>query len=153
MPNYRRRWVPGGTYFFTVNLAQRGDDLLTRRIADLRGAYGAVQAQMPFRTRGIVILPDHIHAVWTLPEGDVAFPERWRRIKSLFSQSVAETRPRTYSKARKGEVGIWQRRYWENVVEDDTRLSTALWYIRENPVRHGYVDRPEDWPFSRSEAP
>jgi len=148
MSNYRRLHIPGGTYFFTVNLAVRGDDLLVRHIADLRAAYGEGLAGMPVRTRAIVVLPDHLHAVWTLPEGDSDFPTRWKRIKRGFTVRVGDVRNRSASKRAKGEAGIWQRRYWERFVRDETELSAALRYVWTNPVKHGFVTRPVDWPYS-----
>ncbi|MEM7488533.1 MAG: transposase [Pseudomonadota bacterium] len=148
MSNYRRLFVPGGTYFFTVNLAQRGGHLLTDRVDDLRSAYAEVVADSPFATRGIVVLPDHLHAIWTLPPGDADFPSRWRRIKRGFTLRVGETRGRSASKVSKGESGIWQRRYWERCIRDEAELAMALRYVWGNPVKHGLVERAVDWPFS-----
>ena len=148
MSNYRRFFVPGGTYFFTVNLACRGGSLLTDQIDDLRLAYGRIAGEMPFATRAVVILPDHIHAIWTLPDGDSDFPTRWRRIKREFSVSVGTTCSRSVSKARKGEVGIWQRRFWERCVRNEAELAATLRYVWGNPVKHGLANRAVDWPYS-----
>lgn len=148
MPNYRRLFVPGGTYFFTANLASRGDDLLTSEIDALRAAYRTVMSEMPVHTGAIVVLPDHIHAVWTLPDGDCDFPTRWKRIKREFTVIVAQRRPRSLSKRQKGEAGIWQRRYWERLIRNDAEYAAALRYARDNPVKHGLVRRAVDWPYS-----
>ena len=148
MSNFRRRHVPGGTFFFTVNLAQRGGTLLTDHVADLRAAYATVTRDLPLRTDAIVVLPDHLHAIWTLPQGNAGFPTRWKRIKREFSVRICEARPRSVSKVARGEVGIWQRRYWERCVRDETEFAAALRYVWGNPVRHGFVERAVDWPFS-----
>lgn len=148
MSEYRRLFVPGGTYFFTVALAGRGDDLLVSRIGDLRAAYAEGLCDRPVQTKAIVVLPDHLHAIWTLPEGDSDFPERWKRIKRSFTVRVGETRPRSASKWAKGEAGIWQRRYWERCIRDEAELSAALRYVWTNPVKHGLVCRAIDWPYS-----
>ena len=119
MSRYRRANIEGGTFFFTVTLADRSSDLLVRHIDDLRQAYQVAQKLYPFDTIAICILPDHVHAVWTLPSDDADFPLRWRLIKSNFSRAVPAEAARTESKIRKREKGIWQRRYWEH----DTRRS------------------------------
>ena len=147
MPNYRRLYVPGGTYFFTANLLDRSSDLLTRRIEQLRAAYAVVQKRMPFETLAIVILPDHIHCIWRLPEGDHDFSARWRAFKSEFSRSL----PRgddAGPPVRSGERGIWQRRFWEHAIRDDEDFNHHVTYIHFNPVKHGHVTSPDDWPYS-----
>lgn len=148
MPEYRRLFLPGGTYFFTVALASRGDDLLAARIGDLRAAYAEGLCGRAVQTRAIVVLPDHLHAIWTLPEGDSDFPERWKRIKRAFIVRLGETRSRSATKHAKGEAGIWQRRYWEHCIRDEAELSAALQYVWTNPVKHGLVRRAVDWPYS-----
>ena len=102
MSDYRRFYVPGGTYFFTVNLAAPGSRLLTERISDLRVAYAKVTVDMPVVTRAIIVLPDHLHAIWTLPEGDTDFLTRWKRIKRDFTVRVGQTRARSASSAMSG---------------------------------------------------
>ncbi len=148
MSNYKRLFVPGGTYFFTVNLADRSGSLLTGCIGDLRSAYGKVAEDLPFATRAVVILPDHLHAVWTLPDGDADFSTRWKRIKREFSVSVGQTFARSDSKLRKGEAGIWQRRFWERYIRDEAELATTMRYVWCNPVKHGLVTQAVDWPYS-----
>ncbi|UWQ17098.1 REP-associated tyrosine transposase [Jannaschia sp. M317] len=148
MSNYRRAQTPGGTFFFTVNLAVRGETMLTDRIDELRRAYRSVGTDMPFTTRAVVVLPDHIHAIWTLPEGDSDFSTRWRRIKRAFTVSTGETRGRSRSKRRKGEAGLWQRRFWERCVRDEAELAACVRYVWGNPVKHGLVTRAVEWPYS-----
>lgn len=147
MPNYRRLYVPGGTYFFTLALQDRRSRLLTEEIDKLRAAYRKVSAERPFETVAICVLPDHLHCVWTLPEGDADFPTRWRLIKTAFSKSL----PRSFDPAsgrRTGERGIWQRRFWEHAVRDDEDLEACINYVHWNPVKHGLVANVEDWPHS-----
>ncbi|MFQ5562552.1 MAG: transposase [Parvularculaceae bacterium] len=147
MPNYRRLFVPGGTYFFTVNLLDRSSDLPTRHIGLLRNAYRYVVARRPFETIAIVILPDHLHCAWRLPPEDHDFPTRWRLFKERFTKGLpadAETR----RGRRKGERGVWQRRFWEHAIRNDEDLSRHVDYIHFNPVKHRYVADPDDWPYS-----
>lgn len=148
MPRYIRSFVPGGTSFFTVCLQDRTSELLVREIDALRRAYVTVQRRHPFETVAICILPDHLHAVWTLPPGDAAFPLRWSQIKRGFSQSLPLTRHRTCSQAARRESGVWQRRYWEHQIRGEDDLARHIAYIHFNPVKHGCVAQVRDWPFS-----
>ncbi len=148
MPNYRRLRVRGGTYFFTLTLAQRGATLLTDHVDMLRAAYRTTARELPMTTEAVVILPDHLHAVWTLPEGDDAYPERWRRIKARFTHALGKRFPRSPSKHVKREAGIWQRRYWEHTIRDQADFDTHVEYCWANPVRHGLCDTPCDWVLS-----
>ncbi len=148
MTRYRRLRIPGATYFFTVNLARRGDDLLVTHIDDLRRAYAATHCEQPFQTDAIVILPDHLHAVWTLPPGDADFSSRWRKIKARFSRSVGKRRLRGWSKVRKREAGIWPRRFWEHAMRDEADFRAHMAYCWGNPVKHGHVARAVEWPHS-----
>jgi putative transposase len=148
MPNYRRVRVAGATYFFTVKLADRSSSLLTDRIADLRTAFAETRAALPFRCDAAVILPDHLHMIWTLPAGDADFSTRWRLIKTGFTKSTGRTGPRSASKRAKREAGLWQRRFWEHLVRDETDLTHHLRYCWANPVKHGLVEHPADWPHS-----
>ncbi|MEM9796309.1 MAG: transposase [Pseudomonadota bacterium] len=137
-----------GSYFFTVNLARRGGDLLTQRIDALRAAYAVTMRSMPVRCDAMVVLPDHLHAVWTLPPGDSAYSERWRKLKHRFSRAVDVEVGRSASKHAKRERGIWQRRFWEHTIRDETDRIAHMRYVWMNPVKHGYVARPTDWTFS-----
>jgi putative transposase len=145
---YRRLKIEGGVFFFTVALADRTGDLLVRHVDRLRRMYQAVHARHPFETIAICILPDHIHAVWSLPAGDKDYAQRWSLIKSGFSRGLPYDASRTRSKIRKREKGLWQRRYWEHAIRNDADLARHVDYIHFNPVKHGYVSRVCDWPHS-----
>ena len=148
MTNYRRTCIPGATWFFTVNLAERRSRLLVERIDTLREALRYVQARHPFRIDAMVVLPDHLHAIWTLPPDDSDYPLRWRVLKSWFSRHVPHGERRRSSRIDKGERGIWQRRYWERLIRDEADLCSHIDYIHFNPVKHGHVMRAVDWPYS-----
>ena len=148
MSRYRRAKIEGGVFFFTVTLADRSSDLLVRHIDHLRRAYASAQRLYPFETIAICVLPDHLHAIWALPDGDANFPLRWSLIKSGFSRGLPSDMRRTRSKIGKREKGIWQRRYWEHAIRNDGDLERHVDYIHFNPVKHGYVTRVRDWPHS-----
>jgi putative transposase len=148
MSRYRRAKFEGGCFFFTVTLADRSSDLLVRNVERLRRMYKAAHERRPFETIAIVILPDHLHAIWTLPPGDADFSARWSLIKSGFSRGlVADAQPAA-SKLIKRERGLWQRRFWEHAIRDDAHLARHVDYIHYNPVKHGFVGRVRDWPYS-----
>ena len=148
MTQYRRSLTPGSTYFFTVNLASRRSQLLASHVEVLREAFAAVLAAHPFVIDAAVVLPDHLHAVWTLPPGDANYALRWRLIKTRFSRAMPRTERRSDSREAKGERGIWQRRYWEHEIRDALDMQRHVDYIHINPVKHGYVARAADWPHS-----
>jgi putative transposase len=148
MTNYRRNFLPGGSYFFTVNLAERRLRLLTEHIELLRAAFGYVRARHPFTVEATVVLPDHLHAIWTLPQGDADFALRWRLIKTAFSRGLPGGECVSRSRSGKGERGIWQRRYWEHTLRDEGDFERHVDYIHYNPVKHGHVHRAKDWPHS-----
>jgi putative transposase len=148
MPNYRRNRVPGGTYFFTVNLFDRRSDLLVAQIDVLRATVRNVRAYLSFHIDAWVVLPDHMHCLWTLPEGDSDFPNRWRLIKTAFTKSLSAAEPRSPEMIRRGERGVWQRRYWEHTIRDERDYAAHMDYVHFNPVKHGYVSTPGQWPFS-----
>ena len=148
MPNYRRLFIPGGSYFFTVNLFDRKSRLLTDNIDHLRQAVHDTRSRFPFHIDAMVILPDHLHAVWTLPDGDADFSTRWRWIKIRFSRAMPTGERLTAVRGARGERGIWQRRFWEHRIRDDRDMQTHIEYCWYNPVRHGHVATVEDWPFS-----
>jgi len=116
MTNYRRNRVPGGTYFFTVNLLDRGSGLLVQKIDLLREVVRKVRHDRPFHIDAWVVLPDHLHCVWTLPPGDADYVSRWQNIKKMFSRQIPATETLSETKARLNERGIWQRRYWEHTI-------------------------------------
>ncbi|NIZ08566.1 transposase [Pseudooceanicola sp. HF7] len=155
MPRYLRPHIPGATIFFTVTLAERGSDLLVREVEALRTAVAGVKARRPFHIDAWVVLPDHLHCIWTLPEGDADYATRWRQIKSGFSRGRPPGPLRAGPRARH-ERGIWQRRFWEHHIRDEADHTAHLRYCWENPVKHGLVQRAEDWPYSsvhRDRAP
>jgi putative transposase len=148
MTNYHRIRLPGATYFFTVCLQDRASTVLTDHIDLLRFAYAKTIGEMPVICHAMVILPDHLHAIWTLPEGDADFSNRWRRIKARFSHGVGVAVPRCDSKVAKRERGLWQRRFWEHVVRNEAEFRSAVDHCRHDPVKHGLVDDPDDWAYS-----
>ncbi|MGH8505455.1 MAG: REP-associated tyrosine transposase [Stenotrophobium sp.] len=148
MPNYIRATNPGATYFFTVALADRSSRLLVDRIDTLRSAFRSERQKHPFSIDAIVVLPDHLHCLWTLPPDDADFPNRWRRIKAAFSHALPKTEPRSESRLKQGERGIWQRRYWEHLIRDERDHAAHVDYIHFNPVKHGHVTQVMDWPHS-----
>ena len=148
MTNYRRNFICGGSFFFTANLAERRLRLLVNHIDGLRSAFRYVRRRHPFDVEAIVVLPDHLHAIWTLPENDDDFALRWRLIKSAFSRSLPKGERISASRAGKGERGIWQRRYWEHTLRDERDFARHADYIHFNPVKHGYVTRVSDWRYS-----
>ena len=149
MPDYRRAWHPGGTYFFTVNLLERRDnDLLTRHINTLREVVQSVRLRHPFIIHGWVVLPEHLHCVIELPENDQDFSTRWRLIKSDFSKALPKDERRSEVRVKRGERGIWQRRFWEHLIRDEADFRAHMDYVHFNPVKHGLVKCVKDWPYS-----
>ena len=148
MTDYRRYFVPGGTYFFTVTLAARSLPLLTENITALRHAFRNVRTEMPFVVDAIVVLPDHLHTIWVLPPGDPDFSTRWKKIKAAFSRQLPRIERRSESRTQKGERGIWQRRFWEHALRDEADWRRHMDYIHFNPVKHGHTRRTADWPYS-----
>ena len=146
--HYRRSKEAGGTYFFTVNLADRRQSLLVHHVDLLRAAFRQVKEHHPFTIDAIVIMPDHLHTIWTLPENDTDYPTRWALIKAGFSRGLPPGEPRSTSRVAKGERGIWQRRYWEHLIRDENDFARHVDYIHFNPVKHGHVANPVDWPHS-----
>lgn len=153
MGHYLRNYLPGGTYFFTVTAHKRRNvltDPLARRC--LREAMRAERKKRPFEVSAIVLLPDHIHTVWVLPNDDSDFSTRWRRIKARFTESYLAAGgaegPRTGSRVRHGERGVWQRRFWEHTCRGPEDLKRCVDYIHWNPVKHQLVERVIDYPWS-----
>ena len=150
---YRRNYVPGGTYFFTVVTHQRRPVLTTdlaRRI--LREVLTAERAERPFEIVAVVLLPDHLHTIWTLPEGDADYPARWASLKEAFTRRYlaagGSEGPVSAARAARRERGVWQRRFWEHTVRDEDDLKRRVDYIHFNPVKHGLVGRVRDYPWS-----
>ena len=167
MSRYIRPTATGARIFFTVGLARRGGDLLTREVDRLRAAIVQTRNERPFGIDAWVVLPDHMHAVWTLPPGDGDFSTRWGAIKARFTRAMKSTgrvgfhptdggrmvgyKPtllRSRSKIAKGDGGLWQRRFWEHHIRDQADFDAHIRYCWSNPVIHGFVEKPIDWPFS-----
>lgn len=153
MPDYRRARVAGGTYFFTVNTLHRQRILTDADVrAALRHAIVQVRATMPFTIDAWVLLPDHLHCIWTLPAGDADFSTRWRVIKTLVTQHCRGRLERqallTARRHRKQQSTLWQNRYWEHQIRDERDLVGHVNYIHYNPVKHGYTACAADWPYS-----
>jgi len=149
MTEYRRFRYPGGIWFFTVSLAERhGNCLLIDQIDTLRSAFAHVKRKHPFEIAAAVILPDHLHCIWVLPDGDSAFSVRWSLIKAYFSRHIEKGEEIFQSRRKRGERGIWQRRFWEHLIRDEMDYRQHVDYIHWNPVKHGYVKSVKEWPYS-----
>ena len=153
MPNDRRYRVPGGTYFFTV-VTHRRRRFLTGELARrcLREAIDTVRAKRPFEMPAMILLPEHLHAIWELPRGDADYSVRWKRIKEEFTiawlAGGGTEAPLSASRGKRKERGVWQRRFWEHLIEDEHDFERHFDYIHYNAVRHGEVDCPKHWPCS-----
>ena len=149
MTNYRRIYVKGGTYFFTVVTQERrpifADD---KSIEILRDVFKVVMKSSPFHIEGMVVLPDHIHCLWTLPKGDYDFSKRWKGIKYRFSLSYKGSFVKSDSMNKKKEKGLWQRRFWEHLIRDQEDFNRHIDYIHYNPVKHKLARRAFEWPHS-----
>ena len=153
MPSYRRNYVPGGTYFFTVVTYRRRRmliDPLARTC--LREALMAIKEKWPFEIIAIVLLPDHVHTVWTLPTGDDRYSLRWRRIKEELTRRYlargGSELPQSASRVRKGQRGIWHKRFWEHTCRNEDDLKRCVDYVHWNPKKHGLVQNLKDWRWS-----
>ncbi|EOW1327198.1 REP-associated tyrosine transposase [Klebsiella aerogenes] len=135
MSNYRRSYIPGGCWFFTVNLQNRHSDLLTRHIDHLRAAIACAKRKRPFQINSWVVLPEHMHCIWTLPEGDSDYSGRWREIKKSFTRALAQSQ-------------IWQPRFWEHAIRNDEDYRRHMDYVYINPLKHRLVGCVSDWPYS-----
>ncbi len=143
MSRYRRADTPGTSYFFTVVTHERKPWFSSERnVAILREAFRHIMAKRPFIVEAAVILPDHLHCLWRLPEGDNDFSGRWREIKKRVSRQID---PRTNAR---NERPVWQRRFWEHQIRDERDWRNHVDYIHYNPVKHGLVGRVADWPWS-----
>ena len=153
MPNYRRTSVPGASYFFTLVTYNRRPlftEALARRC--LRAVMEEVRGARPFVIDGICLLPEHLHCIWTLPAGDSDYSQRWNAIKGLFSKRFIALGGNggtvDASRRKRGEVALWQRRFWEHLIRDEKDLERHLDYLHYNPVKHGWVNHVADWPWS-----
>ena len=149
--NYRRAFLPGGTFFFTLVTYQRCPILSTPDAVDLlRNAFRYTLKQMPFTVVASVILPDHMHFIWTLPPESSDYSTRWRLIKSHFTRNwcAKESISEIASRVQKGEKDVWQRRFWEHLIRDEIDLTRHVEYIHYNPVKHVLVKSPGEWKYS-----
>ena len=147
MVRYRRNILAGGTYFFTITLFDRDSSVLTDHVTELRAAFRATRRERPFEIDALVILPDHLHAVLTLPSGDADFSGRWRRIKGHFSSHLIAIGV-ALDRHSNGELALWQRRFWEHTIRNDEDFARHIDYIHFNPAKHGLVSCVRDWPHS-----
>lgn len=147
MVKYRRNYIPGGTYFFTLTLRDRKSNYLTQHADKLTAAMRRVNKLHPYKTIALVILPDHLHAIWELPENDANYSLRWRCIKTLFVKNLKKEDIAIINNAS-GESMLWQRRFWEHTIRNEIDYENHLNYIHYNPVKHGLALKVADWPFS-----
>jgi putative transposase len=148
---YRRAFIPGGSFFFTLVTEKRRAIFNDERNVDtLRAAFANIKAQRPFDIDAIVIMPDHLHCIWTLPSSDLDFATRWRLIKTWFTKHCDPSLRTPPNKARqnKQEQAIWQHRYWEHALRDEADFVRHTDYIHYNPVKHKHVTAPREWPHS-----
>lgn len=148
---YRRAFVPGGSFFFTVVTAGRRPLLSSSDSVNvLRNAFRVVRIKHPYELDAIVVMPDHLHCILTLPPGDADFAKRWRLIKTWFTKNYDPKLRKTPKRAQiaRGEKSVWQHRYWEHLLRDDTDFIRHVEYIHYNPVKHGYAAAPIEWSYS-----
>ena len=153
MSRYRRVRLEGGEFFFTVVTHRRRSILTTDLgVHCLRKAWRETNATMPFGVEAVCVLPDHIHTIWSLPEGDDDYPARWRKLKGIFSREYraagGSDGGANASRRRRREVEVWQRRFWEHRIRDVDDFYRHVEYIHFNPVKHGHVTSLADWQWS-----
>ncbi len=153
MPEYRRSWVQGGTFFFTLVTYNRNPIFSSNTNFQLfLKTWNDVQSLHPFESIAACVLPDHIHAIWKLPEDDADYPMRWKEIKRLFTQEYNRNNQkgmvRSQSQQIQGEATIWHRRYWEHTIRDQDDLNAHIDYVHINPLKHGLVNMVKEWPWS-----
>ena len=149
MTQYRRFYIPESTWFFTVNLAERrNNNLLIDNIDLLRDAFKYVKQKRPFDMNAVVIMPDHLHCIWTLPPNDADVSIRWNLLKGRFSRGIPRHERISISRESRRERGIWQRRFWAHLIENQDDFNRHVDYIHWNPVKHGKVNKVVDWPYS-----
>ncbi|MBL7480341.1 REP-associated tyrosine transposase [Legionella bononiensis] len=147
MVNYRRDKTQGGTYFFTLTLKDRTSNLITYHIPELRHSFLQAQKNNPFIIHAVVVLPDHVHLIMELPEKDSDYSTRLRQIKTYFSQEIKSS-GESILKNLRGEYNLWQRRFWEHRIRDESDFNSHVNYIHFNPVKHGLVKEVIEWPYS-----
>jgi len=153
MSRYRRSNSTGATYFFTLVSYCRQTILCDQPVRNaLREAITNVRQKRPFTIDAWILLPDHFHCIWTLPKGDADFPARWALIKRKVSLTCSQYYKRkewvSPSKQKHRESTLWQRRYWEHQIRNESDYQQHMDYIHWNPVKHGLVTHARDWPYS-----
>ncbi|TPQ28926.1 REP-associated tyrosine transposase [Methylomonas koyamae] len=143
MSDYRRVYIPGGCYFFTVVTYRRQPIFADERnVAWLRQAFKIVKAKRPFELTAAVVLPDHLHSIWQLPDGDADYSTRWQMVKTAFSRQLSAP------VRSDGTKTVWQPRFFEHCIRDEADFHRHLDYIHYNPLKHGLADAPASWPHS-----
>lgn len=148
---YRCAIASGGTFLFTLVTDRRRPILASNEAVEvLRNAFRSVRQSHPFEIDAIVVMPDHLHCIWTLPPDDTDFSTRWRLIKTRFTKHCphALRHPPDAARLKKGKQAIWQHRYWEHQIRDETDFARHMDYIHYNPVKHGLAQSPAAWPYS-----
>jgi len=145
MTRYRDNRVPGMTYFFTVRLLDRNSTLLTDHFSAFGEAMRQARIRKPFHVDAWVVLPDHAHAIWTLPPGDHDCATRWRAVKIAFSKALHKT---GLTLASAADATIWERHYRDYRVGDDDEYAALIDYVHSNPMRHGLCQQAAEWPWS-----
>jgi len=153
MPDWRRAFLPGGSFFFTVVTDGRAQILTDSPARALLGrTIRRCQERWPFEINAIVLLPEHVHAIWTLPRGDAEYAKRWGWLKKEFTKSWLAAggveQQQTAGRIRDGRRGVWQPKYWEHMITDEDDFERHFDYIHYNPVKHGHVGCPHEWPWS-----
>lgn len=151
MSDYRRVFLKGGTFFFTVVTYKRYPIFKEEwAIHLLKLCFQTIIKTHPFRVNAIVVLPDHLHTIWTLPDNEFDFSTRWKLIKGMFSRNYSAPKSKAVSNSMRvrGEQGIWQRRFWEHAICDEDDFECHCDYIHYNPVKHGLVNAPIEWEHS-----
>ena len=152
MRRYIRSDTPGATYFFTLTLRDRSARWLVDHVTELRACVAEVKARHPFEIEAMVVLPEHLHALWRLPVDDADFSTRWMLVKQGFTRQLCDAgvldEAGAQARGVKGERGLWQRRFWEHQIRDEDDFARHVDYIHFNPVKHGWVLRARDWPYS-----
>jgi len=143
MSHYRRAYIPGGIYFFTVVTLDRVPIFINEeRVEVLRQAFRKVMAVRPFQINAMVVLPEHLHCIWQMPDGDADYSSRWREIKKAASRQI------NTATNNRNERMVWQRRFWEHAIRDEDDWRKHMDYVHYNPVKHGLASRPGEWPWS-----
>ena len=147
---YRRAFIKGGSYFFTVVTEQREPVFANESaVILLREAFRKVMEKRPFVINAVIVLPDHLHSIWTLPPDDTDYSTRWRLIKTFFSKRYDDKKTVIKkNRINKNQKAIWQQRYWEHCLRDEKDFSRHVDYIHYNPVKHGYITLASSWPYS-----